>query len=711
MANRSKGLEGFLNGIQNNAVAVAVVVTVLLMFIPVPKTLIDLFMVINLAVSIIILLTVIYTPNAADFSSFPRVILFITLFGLAINISSTRLILTHPVTGSGGRINMNDQSEMVKSFANIVTGDNVLVGFIIFIILIIVQVVVVTKGATRVSEVAARFTLDSMNNKMFDIQNELNAGAITEEEAKKLKEALRKENAFYSAMDGSSKFVSGNVKAGIAITAINLIGGIVTGMVFGHMGIGDALNSYAKLTIGDGLMSQLPALMLSFATGLLVTGSSSKEMIGDQLKKEFSVSGTIYIIVGVALLSLGAAFHNMSMIVLVPAGGLFIFLGIRLKKVKEKEIELNAAKARDAASTKQTGSSPDDVTPIVTLDPLSLDLGYALIPLVDKDKGAELLERVTRIRRESALDLGLVVPPIRIRDNMSLDPSEYSFKIRGIERGKSRLKLGYYMCMNTGSVPKDKEINGEKTRDPTFGMSAIWVPEDNRAEAERAGYVVVDPPTIIATHITEIIRHHAADILSRQEVKTLVDNVKEKNPVVVEEVMNGKNPFTYGEIERVLKNLLNEQVSIRNLVVILETLANFAPITKDPYFLTEKVREALGLQICLQYADEERVLHVLTMSQSLAQNVLEHKAAEQGERPFVAFDAEDQRSYINAMSSTIAAVRERNYMPVILCPSEVRLLVKTSIEREIPDIVVISVGEVLAAGNEIKIETLGEINV
>lgn len=711
MANRSKGLEGFLNGIQNNAVAVAVVVTVLLMFIPVPKTLIDLFMVINLAVSIIILLTVIYTPNAADFSSFPRVILFITLFGLAINISSTRLILTHPVTGSGGRINMNDQSEMVKSFANIVTGDNVLVGFIIFIILIIVQVVVVTKGATRVSEVAARFTLDSMNNKMFDIQNELNAGAITEEEAKKLKEALRKENAFYSAMDGSSKFVSGNVKAGIAITAINLIGGIVTGMVFGHMGIGDALNSYAKLTIGDGLMSQLPALMLSFATGLLVTGSSSKEMIGDQLKKEFSVSGTIYIIVGVALLALGAAFHNMSMIVLIPAGGLFIYLGIRLKKVKEKEIELNAAKARDAASTKQTGSSPDDVTPIVTLDPLSLDLGYALIPLVDKDKGAELLERVTRIRRESALDLGLVVPPIRIRDNMSLDPSEYSFKIRGIERGKSRLKLGYYMCMNTGSVPKDKEINGEKTRDPTFGMSAIWVPEEKRAEAERAGYVVVDPPTIIATHITEIIRHHAADILSRQEVKTLVDNVKEKNPVVVEEVMNGKNPFTYGEIERVLKNLLNEQVSIRNLVVILETLANFAPITKDPYFLTEKVREALGLQICLQYADEDRVLHVLTMSQSLAQNVLEHKAAEQGERPFVAFDAEDQRNYINAMSSTIAAVRERNYMPVILCPSEVRLLVKTSIEREIPDIVVVSVGEVLAAGNEIKIETLGEINV
>lgn len=711
MANRSKGLENFLNGIQTNAVAVAVVITVLLMFIPVPKTMIDMFMVINLAVSIIILLTVIYTPNAADFSSFPRVILFITLFGLAINISSTRLILTHPVTGSGGRINMNGQSEMVKSFANIVTGDNVLVGFIIFIILIIVQVVVVTKGATRVSEVAARFTLDSMNNKMFDIQNELNAGAITEEEAKKLKEALRKENAFYSAMDGSSKFVSGNVKAGIAITVINLIGGIVTGMVFGGMGIGDALNSYAKLTIGDGLMSQLPALMLSFATGLLVTGSSSKEMIGDQLKKEFSVSGTIYIIVGCALLALGFAFHNMSMIVLVPAGGLFIFLGIRLKKVKDKEIELNAAKASAAAGSKQTGSSPEDVNPIVTLDPLSLDLGYALIPLVDKDKGAELLERVTRIRRESALDLGLVVPPIRIRDNMSLDPSEYSFKIRGIERGKSKLKLGYYMCMNTGSVPKDREINGEKTRDPTFGMSAIWVPEEKRTEAERAGYVVVDPPTIIATHITEIIRHHAADILSRQEVKTLVDNVKDKNPVVVEEVLSGKNPFTYGEIERVLKNLLNEQVSIRNLVVILETLANFAPITKDPYFLTEKVREALGLQICLQYADEERVLHVLTMSQTLAQNVLEHKAAEQGERPFVAFDAADQRNYINAMSSTIAAVRERNYMPVILCPSEVRLLVKSSIEREIPDIVVISVGEVLAAGNEIKIETLGEINV
>ncbi|MFA6936671.1 MAG: flagellar biosynthesis protein FlhA [Treponema sp.] len=711
MANRPKFWDNFLNSMQTNAVAVAVVVTVLLLFLPLPKALIDGAMVINLAISLIILLTVIYTPNAADFSSFPRVILFTTLFGLAINISSTRLILTHPVTGSGGAINMSEQSEMVKSFANIVTGDNVLVGFIIFIIIIVVQVVVVTKGASRVSEVAARFTLDSMNNKMFDVQSELNAGAITEEEAKKQKAEIRKENAFYAAMDGSSKFVSGNVKAGIFITVLNLVGGIVTGMVFGKMDFSSAINSYAKLTIGDGLMSQLPSLMLSFATGLLVTGSNAKEMIGDQLKREFSVSGTMYLIVGATLIAMGLAFHNLSAMLLIPVGGLFIYLGIRMQKMKKKEEVKKAADIQNEKSKNQTGSNPDDVSPIVTLDPLSLDLGYALIPLVDKEKGAELLERVTKIRRESALDLGLVVPPIRIRDNMSLDPSEYSFKIRGIEEGRSKLRLGYYMCINTGNVPKNKEIAGDKTKDPSFGMDAIWVPEDKRSEAESAGYAIVDPPTIIATHLTEIIRHHAADILGRQEVSAIMAKVKETTPVVVDEVMSGKNPFTYGEIEMILKNLLAEQVSIRNMVTILETLANFAPITKDLFLITEKVREALGLQICLQYADENKVLHVLTLSPSLSQNILEHKVSNLGEKPYVAFDPVDGRKFTKVVSDSIVEMNNRGYIPIILCASEVRYLTKSATERDMPKIVVLSINEVVAAGSQIKIESFGEINV
>ena len=496
-----KKASSILSVISGNAVAVAVILTVLMMFIPLNKVIVDIAMALNLAVSFIILLTVIYTRRASDFTSFPRVTLLVTLFGLAINIASTRLILTHPVIGKYDIGSIPGQSSLVQAFANIVTGKSLVVGFIIFIILIVVQVIVVTKGAGRVSEVSARFTLDSMNNKMFDIQNELNSGAITEEEAAKRKEQIRREVDFYSAMDGASKFVSGNVKAGIFITIVNLVGGIITGVI-GGADVGEAFKSYANLTIGDGLMSQLPALMLSFATGILVTGSSADEVIGDQLKKNFSVSGTAYIIVGAALAVMGVAFFGMATLVLVPVGGIFIYVGIRMQKMQKEKKAKEETKALAAKGKKQTGSSPDDVSHVVSLDPLSLDLGYALVSLVDKEKGAELLERVTRIRREQALDLGLVIPPIRIRDSMNIEPDEYSFKIRGIEAGRSRLKLGYYMCLNTGSVKKENLLTGEKTHDPAFGMDAIWVPETKRAEAERVGYAVIDPPTIIATHLT-----------------------------------------------------------------------------------------------------------------------------------------------------------------------------------------------------------------
>ncbi len=695
---------------QNSVIAIAVVITVLMMFIPIPKGLVDLAMVMNMAISLTVLLTVIYTKRASEFTSFPRLILLITLFGLAINITSTRLILTNKA--SNPAVFMNTQSEMVKSFAHIATGGNVLVGFIIFIILIVVQVIVVTKGATRVSEVTARFTLDSMNNKMFDIQNELNSGAITEQEAAAKKEKIRQEVDFYSAMDGASKFVSGNVKAGIFITALNLIGGFIIGMVWGGMKFNDALESYVKLTIGDGLMSQLPALMLSFATGILVTGGSAEEVIGDQLKKNFNVDGTAYLIVGIALVIMGIAFHNGSAVVLIPVGILFIYIGIRqsslMQKKAEKELTTQAA---TGGKTGASGASGEEMSPVATLPPLSLELGYTLVPLVDKEKGAELLERVTRIRKEQALDLGLVVPPIRIRDSMAIDSEEYSFKIRGIEVGRARLKLGYYMCLNTGNVPKDKELRGERTHDPAFGMEALWIPEDRRVEAEKAGYAVIDPPTIIATHLTEIIKKHAAEILTRQEVSTIISKIKETNPVVVDEVLSGEHKYTYGEIEAVLKNLLSEQVSIRNMVTILETLANFAPLTRDPYFLTEKVRQALGAQICLQYADDQKVLHVLRLSQSLSEKILDHKGEIPGQKPFVGFDPVDGRKYIEVMSSSIAAVRDRNYLPIVLCVDEVRQLVKSSTEREIPGLVVISISEVMAAGSDIKVETIGDIDV
>lgn len=692
--------------ITSNILPVAALVVVMFMFIPLGKTVIDIMMVLNLAVSFVILLTVVYMKRAADFSSFPRVVLLVTLFGLAINVASTRNILMNPVSPSGI---MTGQSEMVQAFANIVAGDNVIIGFIIFIILIVVQVLVVTKGADRVSEVSARFTLDSMNSKMFVIQNQMQSGSITEDEANLKIAQLRQEIDFYSAMDGSSKFVSGNVKAGIFITVVNLVGGMITGIMAGLSPM-DALNSYAKLTIGDGLMSQLPALLLSFSTGLLVTGSSSEEFLSDQLKKQFSLDGTIYCIVGAALAVLGFAFHNGSTFYLVGIGAVLVIFGARIKKSQETQAVAKKAAEAESCSKKQTGGGPEDLSPVVKLDELSLEIGYALFPLVDKEKGAEILERITKIRREEAHDLGLVVPPIHIIDQMELEPEEYSFKIRGIEVGRSRLKIGYYMCLNTGNVPKDKIIVGEQTRDPAFGMEAIWLPESRKLEAEKAGYAVIDLPTILATHLTELIKRHAANILTRQEVKNIVEKIRESNPVVVDEVMSGEHKFTYGEIEAVLKNLLAEQVSIRNMVTILETLGDYGKITRDIWQLSEKVREALGAQICSQYVDENKVLHVMNLSQELSQKILEHRAEVPGKKPFVAFDPVDARRFISAMGKYISAVRDRNFLPIVLCPDEVRLLVKSATEREIPGLVVLSIGEVMAAGPDIKVEALGEIN-
>ena len=707
MAEKRGSGGSILNFVLRNSLAVGVIVVVLFMFIPLPTAFIDLAMVINLALSFIILLTVIYMKRAADFTSFPRVVLITTIFGLAINISSTRNILVHPVKTSG---HMAGQSEMVQAFANIVAGDKVLIGFIIFIILIVVQVLVITKGADRVSEVTARFTLDAMNNKMFTIQNQINNGSITEEEGELKINQLRQEIDFYSAMDGSSKFVSGNVKAGIFITVVNLIGGIVTGTMAGAS-ITDALDSYAKLTIGDGLMSQLPSLLLSFSTGLLITGSNDGDLLSDQLKEQFSANGTIYVIVGATLVALGLAFHNGATATLVPIGILFIFVGSRLSHLKTKEEEQKTMEAEKAKNSPQKGNGgPEEISPVVKLDELSLEIGYALIPLVDDEKGAELMSRVKRIRREAALDLGLVIPPIHIMDQMELSPEEYSFKIRGIEAGRGRLKLGHFMCLNTGNVPKDREIVGEKTKDPVFGMDAIWLPDSKRLEAEKAGYAVIDAPTIIATHLTELIRRNASKILSRQSVSAIIEEIKKTNPVVVDEVTTGDHRFSYGEIEAVLKNLLEEQVSIRNMVVILETLGDYGKLTRDPWTLTEKVREALGAQICQQYADENKVLHVLNLSQSLAQKILDHRADMPGKGPIVAFDPVDARNYISTMSNAVAAVRERNYLPIILCPSEVRRLVKSSTELEMPGIIVLSINEVMAASPNIKVESLGEIN-
>ena len=700
MANESRG--NILKFITGNAVPVAVVLTVFLLFIPIKKTVIDLSMILNLAFSIIILLVVVRIPRPSDFQTFPRVILFQTMFSLGINISSTRLILTGKMQGGA----LANQSDMVKSFARIVAGNNLVVGFVIFIILIVVQVLVVTKGAGRVSEVAARFSLDSMNQKLFDIDNRLNSGAIDEQQAEVLKAAVRRDIDFYSNMDGSSKFVSGNVKAGIFITVVNLLGGFLVGMILNRMSFTNALNTYSTLTIGDGLTSQLPSLIISFATGLLVTGTKSDESLDEQLKNEFTGDGHIYEILGAVLIVAGFALRGGTQILLIPVGVLAIFIGWRMTRDKQKQEFAQKQAASQQASSQ--AAAANDSERIVMLDPLSLELGYALIPLVDKEKGAELLERISRIRTEARHDIGLDIPKIRIQDNMTLEPNDYSFKIEGIEAGHATVRLGYVMCMDTGAVTDPLE--GEKTKDPAFGMDAIWLPEDRRSEAEGAGYVVVDPPTIISTHITEIIRSHAADLLDRQAVSVILDTVKQKNPVLVSEVTDTAK-LSYGVIEKVFQNLLEEKVSIRNYVKILETMANYASVSHNNiWLLTQKVREALGLQICMQYADDDKKLRVMRLSQELTEMISQFAYyPEDGSKPYVAFGPVERRRWISAVSGSLAKVSQMGYMPVILCVSNVRQLVRSALEREQPGVVVISDMEMYAAGQNIIPEIIDEI--
>lgn len=700
MANEKKG--SVLSFITKNIVAVAIVLGVFLLFIPIPKFMIDLSMILNLAFSIIILLVVIRIPRPSDFQTFPRIILLQTLFSLAINISSTRLILT----GDFRNGTLQGQSAMVQSFAKIVAGNNIVIGFVMFIILIVVQVLVVTKGAGRVSEVAARFSLDSMNQKLFDIDNRLNSGVIDETQAEMLKEAVRKDIDFYSNMDGSSKFVSGNVKAGIFITVINLVGGFIIGMVMNGMDFSNALSTYSTLTIGDGLTSQLPSLIISFATGLLVTGTKSDETFDIQLKKEFTSDGHIYIIVAAVMFLTSFFLRQGTQFILIPVAALFGFIGYRLVQKNEKQAQ--AAKIEENAKKSEKQTSPADSEQITMLDPLSLELGYGLIPLVDKEKGAELLERITRIRVETRYDIGLNIPSIRIVDNMSLEPNDYSFKIEGIEAGHATIRLGYLMCMDTGAVVEP--LKGEKTKDPAFGMDAIWLPEEQRSEAENAGYVVVDPPTIISTHITEIIRSHAAQMLDRQAVSVILETVKKSNPVLIDEVLNTAK-ISYGVIEKVMQNLLEEKVSIRNYVKILETMANYASVSQNVWDLTAKVREALGLQICKQYADpQDNKLRVMRLSQPLSEMVAQYAYnPPDGSKPYVSFDPVDRRKWITAISNSLARINQMGVMPIILCVSGIRQLVRSAIEREQPGVVVLSDMEIFEAGNNISVEIIDEI--
>ena len=685
------------------AVAFTVILMVLMFIIPLPTVLLDFFMALNLTFSLVVLLIVLFTARATDFSVFPSLLLLSTIFGLVLNVSSTRLILSKGEAFDGA---------MIRAFSSFVIGasgnQGLVIGFVIFIILIAVQAFVITKGAKRVAEVSARFKLDSHPTKSMSIDAEYNAGIITDEEARQKKAQLQREDDFYGAMDGANQFVSGNVKVGIFITVINVIAGLIIGMVFRQEPFSNALRTYTTLTIGDGLLAQLPSLFLSVATGLLVTRMIDEGSFGQDIKKQFSQIGWIYFVAAGTLAIMGVL-PGFPHVVLFIISFVLAFVGWRILKAeqlyKQTAKEKQVTQKQGGQQRGGSGGEPvqGEIAPIVPLDPLSLELGYALIPLVDKDKGAELLERITRIRREAALDLGLVAPRIRIIDNMRLEPSEYCFKIKGVEVARGKIRMGWYLGINPGGV--SEEIPGERTVDPTFGLPAVWISEENRDRAERAGYTVVDPPAIIATHLTEVIKKHAAEILGRQEVQGIMDALRKDYPAVIDEAAK---VCSLGEVQKVLQGLLREQVSIRNTIVILETLADFRPITSDVSLLVEKVRQALGRQICLQYADENKTLHVLTIEPSLAQKIVESRI-DTVNGPMAALEPSEQRMWIRSLIQAVTTVQKNGFLPIVLAPeASARILIKNSTDREIPDLVVLSIPEI---SKDIQVEVIGEIKL
>ncbi len=671
-----------------------VLVVIAMLLIPLPTFLLDFLMTLNLLFAVLIILVVIFSRRAIDFSSFPTVLLVVTIYGLALNISSTRLILAQGSEFDGA---------LIRAFSKFVIGSGgiqgLVIGLIIFIIIMVVQFVVITKGATRISEVGARFMLDSMPGEQMNIDGAYSSGSITEEEYKRKKLELEMKKDFYGAMDGASKFVSGNVKAGLFITFVNLIGGFLVGMLIHGETFNIAVDTYLGLTIGDGLVSQFPALLISTASGLIVARTTSDSNIGEEIKRQFTATANIYWISS-AFLGLMAFLPGFPGYIMLPMAAVLAYLAYQLSK-KEQVKDTQKAQAASKPQTAGREATKEAGTP-APLDPLSLELGYGLIPLVDKDQGAELLERITRIRRETALDLGLAVPPIRIIDNMRLEPSDYSFKIKGSEVGRGAIKMGHYLAINPGSELDG--IPGEKTKDPAFGLPAVWLTEENRDKAERKGVTVVDSPSIIATHLTEIIKHHASEILGRQETQALIAAIKTDYGAVVEDV---QKHFGLGELQKIFQILLREQVSIRNLVTILETISDYGGVTKDVFFLAEKVRQGLARQISQQYADDEKVIRAMTIEPGLEQKIIQSRD-DSGGVLIAALEPHLQRAWVNAVANAFQSIQGKGFYPLILCSEAARALVKATTERELPELTVLSVPEI-AQGY--RVESLGEIRV
>ena len=669
-------------------IALYLLAAVVFFIVPISSTLLDVMLALNISIAMIVLFNTLFVKEVLDMSFFPTLLLFTTIFRISLNVSSTRLILT---TGAPGNV--------VETFGSFVGGGNMVIGAIIFIVLIIIQFIVINKGSERVAEVTARFTLDAMPGKQMAIDADLNTGAITEKEARDRRNKIQEEASFFGSMDGATKYVKGDATAGLIITFINLIGGTVMG-VTGGMDFAEAIQRYGLLTIGDGLCSQIPSLLISLATGILVTKASKEADFSHVLVSQlFGIPKVLYI-VGATLAFLGLV-TPLNTVLFLALGIVFLVTGKQVDKsitIESIEEEVNTAETEAEEIRK-----PENVVSLLQVDPIELEFGYGIIPLADVNQGGDLLDRVVMIRRQIALELGTVVPIIRLRDNIQLNPNQYIIKIKGIQVTEGEILFDHYMAMNPGYV--EEEITGISTFEPSFHLPAIWITESQRERAESLGYTVVDPPSIIATHLTEVIRSHIAELLTRQDVQNLVNNLKESNPVLVDELI--PKQLGLGEVQKVLQNLLTEGISIRDLLTIFETLADHASATRDTDVLTEYVRQSLKRAISSKYFPANETTSVITLDPKVEQEIMSSvKQTEQG--AYLTLDPEKTKAIMNSVETEVAKLENMGKNAIVITSPIVRMYFKKLTEDYFKDLIVVSYNEV---ESNVELQSVGMVTI
>jgi len=678
-------------------VAVGVVAILMVMIVPLPTFLLDLLLSLNITVGLLILLVSMYNTNPLDFSAFPSLLLLTTLFRLALNIASTRLILLHGHEGVGAVGNV------IQAFGNFVVGGNFAVGMVIFLIMVLINFIVITKGSGRIAEVAARFTLDAMPGKQMAIDADLNAGLINEAEAKRRRTEVGRQSEFYGAMDGASKFVRGEAVASLVIMVINIIGGFFIGSLMQNMRIAQAAETYTLLTIGDGLVSQIPALIISTSAGIIVSRAASDVSMGKEFMQQFghqpqalAVSSGIIILMGLV-----PGLPHLPFILLGAALGAISLVAFNKNAAEKEAQELQAEKEKKAGAP-QAGA-PETVESLLPLDVLQLEVGYGLIPLVDETQEGDLLERIRAIRRQFAMDVGMIVPPLHVRDNLQLKPDQYVLLLKGVEISSGEIMMGHFLAMDSGMAKR--KIEGIPTVEPAFQLPAIWISQDKKDEAQVAGYTVVDASTVIATHLTEILRTHADELLGRQDTQKLLDNLAKTHPKVVEELVPGLLPL--GLVQKVLQNLLRERVSIRDLLTICETLADFAPMGKDPDILTEYVRQKLARSIIGSFTDDKGTLSVLTLSTQIEDLVRESlQKTDQG--VFLNLEPNLAQRILASIRELAEKVSLEGYQPIIICSPIIRRHLRRLLERFMPHVMILSHNELTA---QTQLQSLGTIEL